>query len=356
MNENTRDLFGGNLPETIDFDFAVVTGAKGFIGSRLVRTLRDVYDVRVLAVDTRFKDYRRFAEENMLTEMAADASNGFGINAIRDEFRFLDDMDGMEEIKRAAVFHLAAHTSNDPVLPEASMRLNAWAPAALYRRFSDFSSVSFVFASSFGVYGKCLVGSAAREDQRWALTPITDYGRSKLMAENCLEAESFANPDGPPITALRLSNVVGIGKLFPGGRTEDPGAGIFRALIDVLAGKSPKLVLPPPVFGTSKGYPYRDFVHVSDVVSAMIRATAFRGGYRTVNVCTGIGRSISDVAELAGVEFTSDGKYDGRFNAAYSRGCSQFAYNELGRWTADTSFNHAINEIVGEMKLRNALA
>jgi len=354
MDKNTRDLFGESLPETINFDFAVVTGAKGFIGSRLVRTLRDVYDVRVLAVDTRFRDYRRFAEKNMLIEMGADVSNRHSIDAVRNEVEFQSSTNG--QINRAAVFHLAAHTSNDPVLPEASMRLNAWAPAALYRRFSDFSSVRFVFASSFGVYGKCLVGSAAREDQRWALTPITDYGRSKLMAENCLEAESFANPDGPPITALRLSNVVGIGKLFPGGRTEDPGAGIFKALIDVLAGKSPKLVLPPPVFGTSKGYPYRDFIHVSDVVSAMIRATAFRGGYRAVNVCTGIGRSISDVAELAGVEFTSDGMYDGRFNAAYSRGCSQFARSELGRWTADTSFKHAINEIVEEMKLRNALA
>lgn len=296
-NQNVRALFGGNLPETVDFDFAVVTGAKGFIGSRLVRTLRDVYNVRVLAVDTEFECYRVVKDDSEI-EMDADVSTKYGIDAVLNEVKFQND--DARPINRAVIFHLAAHTSNDPVLPAESMRLNAWAPAALYRRFCDFSSCGFVFASSFGVY-KCPVGAAVKEDQRWALSPITDYGRSKLMAENALEAESFANPNGPPITALRFSNVVGVGKLFPGGRTEDPKAGIFKALIDVLSKKNPHLVLPPPVFGTPKGYPYRDFVHVSDVVASMIRASSFRTPFRALNVCTGIGRSIFDVAEIAGV-------------------------------------------------------
>lgn len=346
-NQNVRALFGGNLPETVDFDFAVVTGAKGFIGSRLVRTLRDVYDVRVLAVDTKFKDYRIVKDESEI-EMAGDVSTKYGIEAVLNEVKFQND--DARPVDRAVIFHLAAHTSNDPVLPAESMRLNAWAPAALYRAFCDFSSTRFVFASSFGVYGKCLIGSAVNEDQRWALTPITDYGRSKLMAEHALEAETLCG-NRPPVTALRFSNVVGIGRQFPGGRTEDPGAGIFKALIDVLSGKSPKLTLPPPVFGTSKGYPYRDFVHVSDVVAALVRASSCTGRFRAINVCMGMSRSISDVAELAGVEFTSDGSYDGRFNAAYSRGSTALMYNALGACHM-ISLNSAVSEIVEEVNAR----
>jgi dTDP-L-rhamnose 4-epimerase len=115
-----------------------------------------------------------------------------------------------------------------------------------------------------------------------ALRPRSLYAASKTAQEHYALAWSEAT--GGSVVALRYHNVYG-----PGMPRDTPYSGvaaIFRSSLE--RGE------PPRVF--EDGGQMRDFVHVDDVAAANLAAIAVEDGFTAVNVCSGRPISILQVA------------------------------------------------------------
>jgi dTDP-L-rhamnose 4-epimerase len=127
-----------------------------------------------------------------------------------------------------------------------------------------------------------VVASAVREDDPLD-PPRNVYAVTKLAQEHLVGA--WANETGAKAVALRYHNVYG-----PGMPYDSPYSGVastFRSA--VLAGRAPRVF--------EDGGPTRDFVHVTDVVSANLAALQWTGtGMRAFNVASGDPQTIGELA------------------------------------------------------------
>ncbi len=108
-------------------------------------------------------------------------------------------------------------------------------------------------------------------------SPLAPYGASKWSAEAYIN--TWANSSRLPHAVARLGNVYGP-RQSPHGE-----AGVVAIFSHALwSGERPRM------FG--QGKPTRDYIHVADVVEALLRATGTSG---TFNVATGIETSVEDL-------------------------------------------------------------
>lgn len=114
--------------------------------------------------------------------------------------------------------------------------------------------------------------------------PRNVYAATKLHQEHL--AAAFSRETGVPVTALRYHNVYG-----PRMPRDTPYAGVASLFASELAAGR-----PPRVF--EDGGQLRDFVHVRDIARANVLAlTAHAPVPGPFNVCSGVPRSVLDMAE-----------------------------------------------------------
>ncbi len=193
--------------------------------------------------------------------------------------------------------HLAAQggVSRSVRDPAGDAEINVVGTVALLKACVDAGCRRFVFASSGGaIYGRARRLPSAEST---VARPLSPYGAAKLAAEGYLGM--FSRSFRMPTLALRYSNVYGP---FQDGTGE---AGVVAITCErLLRGQ------PPQVRGD--GEQTRDFVFVTDVADANLRALAARAT-GAVNIGTGQGTSVNAVvsrlAEAAGytgeVEFVA---------------------------------------------------
>ncbi len=237
---------------------AVVTGGAGFIGSHLVDALVARGDA-VVVVDDLSTGRRAFVNP-AATLIEHD---------VRDPF----------EVDADVVFHLAAQadvgTSMERPSFDAQVNVVGTVNALEAARGAG---ARLVFASTGGaIYGS--VVEPAREDS--PLLPVSAYGLAKRAAEVYLDGWNriFATRH----VALRFANVYG-----PRQSSSLEG-GVVAIFVERLAAGD-----PTTIFGD--GSITRDFVHVDDVVRALLLAADHDGG--VFNVGTGIGTTVADLHAL----------------------------------------------------------
>ena len=253
----------------------LVTGGCGFIGSHLCNALRARGDaVRVLD----------------------DLSTGHADNLAPGAELLLGDVADAETMRVAMAgmdgcFHLAAIASVERGVRDwvGTHRTNLSGSIATFdaaRREGEARGVPVpvVYASSAAVYGdpRCL---PVREDE--VPRPLSAYGTDKYGSE--LHARAGGIVHGLPTAGLRFFNVFG--------PRQDPRSP-YSGVVSIFCGRlSRGEVLD--IYGD--GGQTRDFVHVSDVVAALIAAQRCASpGAPVFNVCTGMGTSVRDLADLLG--------------------------------------------------------
>ena len=249
-----------------EFRKALVTGGAGFIGSHLAERLcAEGVETTVLddlSVGRRENVPRgaRFVEGSILDDRAVD-----------------DALDGVE-----VVFHNAARVSIrnsfDDVMSDTET--NVLGTVNLLRRSGRAVIKRFIYASSMAVYG---TDAALPLKESSVLEPISPYGTGKLAGE--LYGRQLGAFYGFDACALRYFNTFGPRQTFT------PYVGVITIFTQrLLAGK------PAVIFGT--GDQVRDFVHVSDIVEANMRAARQMAHGSVVNVGTGKGRSVGEIATM----------------------------------------------------------
>lgn len=141
-----------------------------------------------------------------------------------------------------------------------------------------------IFASSGGtMYGEC---SGKAPDEKTPVNPLSPYGVAKNSVENYIK--SYASIYGLKYTVLRYANVYG--------PRQDPHG--EAGVVAIFIGKMLKNE-PVKIFGD--GRQMRDYVFVSDVVEANLRALT-KGENEIINIGTQTVFSVNSLAkEIAAV-------------------------------------------------------
>ena len=257
---------------------SVVTGGAGFIGSHLVDSLAARGD-EVLVLD----DFSSGKRENL-----ADALES-GAEVIELDVADAQAMfEAVGAYKPENVFHLAAQIDvrRSMADPGFDARLNVVGTVNALEAATRAGAAKFVFTSTGGaIYGEGAERSDElpfAEDAR--CEPFSIYGQSKLAAEGYIDL--YGRTRGLPATTVRLGNIYG--------PRQDPATEAGVVAIFCEAGRDGGR---PTVFGT--GEQTRDYVHVADVVAALIAAQESDDA-GPINVGTGVETSVLRLAELIG--------------------------------------------------------
>lgn len=196
--------------------------------------------------------------------------------------RFEDPVAVAEAVRgQEIVFHLLSSSvpGSPGQRPAFDLETNVLGTLRFLDICNDAAVRRIVFASSGGtVYGPA--GSYPISETA-PTHPISAYGVGKLAIEKYLGLHHHLY--GLEYIALRIANAYGpLQSVLK-------RQGVVAAMLDhALAGK------PLEIWGT--GEVVRDFVHIDDVVSAFLWASTYDGPHRVMNVGSGIGLSINQVA------------------------------------------------------------
>jgi UDP-glucuronate 4-epimerase len=225
----------GWSPDEADTVRYVVTGAAGFIGSRLADALQEAgHDV--VGIDC-FTDYYDPAEKE---------ANAAGLTVQRLDLAQVDlDLDGVD-----GVFHLAAQAgvrSFGDVFP-VYVRRNLLATQRVFEACAG-AGVRVVFASSSSVYGEAEAYPTPEDTEP---RPISPYGITKLACEQL--ARAYAASFALDAVVLRYFTVYG--------PRQRPDMFFRRVCEALLSGGTFE------IFGS--GEQSRSFTYVDDAVEATI--------------------------------------------------------------------------------------
>lgn len=153
----------------------------------------------------------------------------------------------------------------------------------------------FVFSSSATVYAPHSVGAIS---ETAPIGPINPYGGSKAMGEKILHDAAAAHPV-LRVALLRYFNPVGA---HPSGLIGELPRGVPNNLMpymcQVAAGVRNELTVFGTDYDTPDGSAIRDYIHVTDVADAHVKALQVMIGKKTsmtLNLGTGTGHSVLDM-------------------------------------------------------------
>jgi len=233
----------------------LVTGGAGYIGSHTLRLLRRAGHSAVVADDLR-AGHEFLAQGEPLERVdIGDA------DALERVFAQHGPFDG--------VLHFAAYL----VVPESVAQ-----PLAYYRNNVGGSAVlidtalrhgvrAFVLSSTCAIYG-VPAQLPIREDT--PANPISPYGASKWMVERMLADAEHAHE--LRWAALRYFNACGADPGGGIGECHDPEIHLIPSALEAAAGLRPGLQLFGTDYPTRDGTCVRDYIHVTDLADAHVRA------------------------------------------------------------------------------------
>jgi UDP-glucose-4-epimerase GalE len=203
-------------------------------------------------------------------------------------------VDTIRRFEIAAVLHFAAfaYVGESIAWPERYFVNNVAGSLALFDALLETGVRHVVFSSSCAIYG---TPDRIPITEDTTQCPINPYGESKLMIERALHWYGKAHP--LRWTALRYFNAAGAdpeGKL---GELHSPETHLIPRAFEAASGGRPLEVFGDD-YPTRDGTCVRDFIHVSDLADAHVRAVDYLmdgGKSMALNLGTGKGHTVSEV-------------------------------------------------------------
>ena len=264
----------------------LVTGGAGYIGSHTLKALRQAGHTAVV-----FDDMRAGREFSTLGAplVKGDICDAAAVSAALAEHGPFD-----------GVLHFAALLSvpESVAHPLRYYHNNVTGSATLLREALARGVRAFVLSSTAAVYGQPETQPIS-EDVTPA--PISPYGASKLMVERMLA--DLERSDGLHWAALRYFNAAGCDPDGELGECHDPETHLIPLALEACAGLRDELQLFGSDYPTPDGTCVRDYVHVTDLADAHVRAIEALLDGRQVgarNLATGQGSSTRQI--VAAVE------------------------------------------------------
>ncbi|HSV45966.1 MAG TPA: UDP-glucose 4-epimerase GalE [Ramlibacter sp.] len=262
----------------------VVAGGCGYIGSHMVRMLRD-NGLRPVVVD------------NLATGHADAVRPGeLRVGDIGDT-AFMGAL--LRELQPQCVMHFAAASlvGESTQQPGKYWRNNLAQTLNLLDCMLEHGVRQFIFSSTAAVYGTPVQVPIAEDHPR---EPINPYGHSKLAVEFALQ--DYAHAHGLRSISLRYFNAAGAHPDGSLGERHDPETHLIPLVLQVASGRRPQMARYGVQHATPDGSCVRDYVHVQDLCEAHLLALrALQAGAATTayNLGNGQGHSVSEVIAAA---------------------------------------------------------
>jgi UDP-glucose-4-epimerase GalE len=155
----------------------------------------------------------------------------------------------------------------------------------------------FVFSSTCATYG---IPERVPIDEDTPQQPINPYGTTKLMIEQALT--DYGAAYGLRSASLRYFNAAGADPDGEIGEARAIETHLVPLMMEAILGRRPPLKVFGTDYPTPDGTAVRDYVHVTDLAAAHVRALRYLlggGGSIALNLGTGRGHSVLEVIAAA---------------------------------------------------------
>jgi UDP-glucose 4-epimerase len=301
----------------------LVTGGAGFIGYHLCKKLLTLTD-KVTIYDNMSSGTMQNIKDNSKAKFV--------------QGDILDLKTLLAQPKQDLIYHLAAQVVVGYSMenPLADFDTNAKGTLMVLEKARK-DDAKVVFASSAAVYGN---PSVFPTPESYGFHPFSCYGLSKVVGEQY--CQMYKDQYGLEVVITRFANVYGL-------RCH----GVIHDFLDKLAKNPDKLEM----LGT--GQNCRDFVHVSDVVAALVQLGEKEGiNGEVYNLGLGKTTSILELADLIlkilkldkRTKITTTGtSWQGDVNKIWFDITK--AKKELG-WTPKVTLEESIKEVIADRKIK----
>ena len=260
----------------------LVTGGAGYIGSSTCKAL-DGAGYLPVAYDNLSQGHRWAVQWGPLEE--ADLADRDALEAVMSRYRI------------PAVFHLAASSdvAESTVSPQLYYQNNVTNTLTLLDAMRETGTQTIVFSSSGSVYGAPQRIPVAESHP---LDPVSPYGDTKKAVEQALRQRQ--QDYGLKWVALRYFNAAGTDPDGDAGEDHSPETHLIPLAVGAALGQRPPLEIFGTNYPTPDGTAVRDYVHVSDLADAHIRAQQYLldgGAGQAFNLGAGHGHSVREVID-----------------------------------------------------------
>ena len=269
----------------------LVVGGAGYIGSHVVKALRDAGKSPVV-----FDNLSSGLRENLLPEIP------FILGDTLFPEQLKPAMSGVDSIIHMAALKAAGESMTEP---EKYAKNNISGTVNLLNAATAAKVKYFVFSSSAAVYGE---PQYLPLDEAHPAEPLNFYGYTKLIIENLLRW--YSQLRGMRFSSLRYFNAAGYdvdGEL--NGLEHEPN-NLLPIVLETIMGRREKVEVFGTDYDTRDGSCIRDYVHVSDLADAHLRVLDYlkrENQDLVVNLGTSKGLSVLEIMQIArevsGAEF-----------------------------------------------------
>lgn len=260
----------------------LITGGAGFIGSHTAKLLAQ-------------SGYQPVVYDNLSTGhlsavrwgpiIVGDLSNTPLLTAVLREY----------QIDAVVHFAASAYVGESMEQPAKYFQNNVQNTLSLLNAMLEAGVTQIVFSSSCAVYGDPGDQMITEETLK---QPMSPYGESKLFVERVLGW--YREAYGMRSVALRYFNAAGSDPDGEIGENHDPETHILPLVIQTALGQRDCFSIFGNDYPTPDGTAVRDYIHVSDLADAHLRALTYltNGGESTaINLGTGKGYSVRQIVE-----------------------------------------------------------
>jgi UDP-glucose-4-epimerase GalE len=262
----------------------LVTGGAGYIGSHVCKALAESGFTPV-CYDTLEKGHRWAVRWGPLER--GDIGDGARLDEVFARHR------------PRAVVHLAGYIEVGESVrePERYLHNNTVKSQALIDAALRHAVEAVVFSSTCAVYG---LPQSEFLAETHAIAPLSPYAESKARVERAL---GMASRRGLRAASLRYFNAAGADPAGEIGEAHAPETHLLPLAVDAALGLAPPLTLLGTDYPTEDGSCVRDFIHVSDLADAHVRALQWLrtqpadGRHEMFNLGSGSGYSVRQAIE-----------------------------------------------------------
>ena len=271
----------------------LVTGGAGYVGSHVVKALRDAGESPVV-----FDNLSTGLRENLLPGIPF----------------FLGDTLSPEQLKQAmsgvdSIIHMAAHkAAGESMMAPGKYAINNLnGTINLLNAAAEAKIKYFVFSSSAAVYGE---PKYLPLDEEHPTDPLNFYGYTKLEIENLLGW--YSKLEDIRFASLRYFNAAGYDVDGEINGLERVPNNLIPILLETIIGKREEVVVFGSDYDTDDGSCIRDYVHVNDIAEAHLSALRYLDSKNqdvVLNLGTSKGLSVLEVLRIAREVSGTDFKY-----------------------------------------------